>query len=184
LSPSVVTPGPTFVTTAPSGLGIIPPITLFTVPDGQDVLIDSVYMVAEYADDSGYGDVFIIRLVDVSGVVLAAIKSGEQVAKPIKTYELTWMRSGVDTGFNAEDFWNYQMGESGQSWWTGCLPEMVVKAKSQVQVQIYREGNVPASNPLLVDQIAITYTPAGGAVSTVGDLLPLLAPIPLEEQLA
>lgn len=166
LAPSVVVSGPTFTTPDPDGIGVTPPVTIFTVPAFQAVLIDAVYMVAEYNDTAGWGDVFTLRLVDQSGLVVAAVKSGEQTNTPLRTYELTWTRTGVDSGFNGEDFWNFQLGESGRSWWTGALPELVLQAGSTVQVQVYRAGLVPDPPQLLVDQVAIAYTPAGGATSS------------------
>ena len=153
------------------------PVTLFTVPLTSPARVESVYMVLQYGQDSAYGDTFVLRLLDVSGAPLWAAPSLEVGTADITSVELTWVRQGIDNAAEGGLIYSWEDGENVYAWWTGRLPELVLRPGSLVSLQAFRGSLEDPVPDLPVTNVAITYTPGsdGGAVTT-SDILPLLVP--------
>lgn len=177
LAPGIVVRGPTFTLPGGSGDTGNDPVTVFTVPADVSALIESVYMVVEYNAISNWGDTFVLRLRDQSGLALMAQPSSIQMATNVAAFELTWMRRGNDTAIGGEFTWSFEMGELNRSWFTGALPDVVLAPGSRIEMQAYRGQANDPTPALLIDQVAITYTPAGGSSDlTTVQGIPLLTP--------
>ena len=152
------------------------PIVLFTVPGTVPARVESVYMLLNYFDSTAYGDVFILRLNDVS---TATVWSGESFYnnEPQNVVELCWSRQGVDTGPGGGLLWSYAEGEEPYAFWSGRLPDLVLRPGSTVTISGYRGELMDPTLVLPVTNCAVSYTPGsdGGAVTT-SDILPLLVP--------
>lgn len=160
----------------PSGQGVYTPTLLWTTPASTPIRVEGVYMVAEYAGPAGFLDQFAIQLVDSSGLVLCNQASGIQKATPIDTYSLTWATDLVDTAQSGEQYWSFEEGEFGESWWSGALPPYVLQPGSDVVFNAFRGNTTDGSGPLLVDQIAIAYTGAGSTATASTAVIPFLVP--------
>lgn len=178
LVPSTVVRGPSLTIDDWDGQGVASAQLVYTVPANTAIRVESVYMVAEYNGLSGWADVFALQLIDNSGLVLCNVRSGLQTNTPISAYAMTWARGTVDTAQAGEAYWNFEMGEFGDSWWSGALPSTVLSAGSTIQVAPFRGLPTDAPDSLLVDQIAIAYTQSGSAstASDLADVLPFLLP--------
>lgn len=186
LSLTPVQKGSDFIAAGDGAADGSPEYVLFTVPNAQPARIESVYLVPQYFDSTVYGDIWVLRFRDPSGIAIWAGAS-PNIEVPIQsTFELTWARLGVDTAATGLTVWSWEEGESSRAWWTGRLPELVMIADSYVTLQLYRGQALDPPPDIPVSDVAVVWSPASGdtsIVSTVADLIPALAPIPLDEQL-
>ena len=153
------------------------PFTVFTVPLNEGARIESVYMLVDYASQVSDQDIYILSLVDQSGVILYQQPTPIMVGDDATcNFNLTWARGANDTAQLAV-FRSPATGAVPEiAWAVMPLPDLYLRPNSTVQLTTMRgnAGDQPPACNLL--NIVTTYTP--GQASGIGgsDILPLLVP--------
>lgn len=155
------------------------PFTIFTVPLNEGARIESVYMFADYMNVPSTTDIYILSLVDQSGVILFTQPTPKMVGNDAWcNFAMTWARGGNDTAQLAVAT-SLATGAVPQIGWSVmALPDLFLKPNSTIQLSTMRgnDGTQPAAVNL--DNIVTTYTPGASAgVSTAAlDITPYLLP--------
>lgn len=156
------------------------PVTLFTIPGTAPARIESVYLSIPYDGADTYGDVFVLRLVDPAPAVLWAQVAPQAPDTNVQTLELTWVRRGNDTAQGGMYVFPWDDGENESAWWTGELPDLVLRPSSIVQLQALRGSIDPDVPDLTLTNIAVTYSTGAGGTVTTTMVQPYLIPLNTE----
>lgn len=166
---------PDFVLPGNSGATGNDPVVLFTVPGTTPARIESVFMQIIYPDDTVYGDTYVLRLLDISGAVVYSQSSFNLEVAITQTLELCWSRQGVDTGADGGVIWSFESGEDVYGFWSGRLPDTVLRPGSMVTLQAYRGQMTDPTPDLPVTNVAVSYTQGIDATAVAATVLtPLL----------
>lgn len=152
------------------------PVILFTVPGTVPARIESVFMLVQYGTDNVSGDTFVLRIVDISGAMLYSQASLNVEDEINQVLELCWSRQGVDTGADGGVIWSWEAGEQSYGFWSGRLPDMVVRPGSMVTLQAYRGQMIQPSVDLPITNVAVVYTTGVDATATASTVQPFLVP--------
>lgn len=173
--------GVTFTIPGASGPAIEGPFTLFTVPNAVPAMINSVTLTADYGGQTTNGDIFILELIDISGLVISKqptplLLNDPDASDPGLVF-MSWYRGANDTA-QLPMFGTVQ-NEGGDVPWAWCalpLPELVLQPNSTVALTMARDYTNPEGD-VIISNISITYTPNNSAATTVpADLTPYLLP--------
>jgi hypothetical protein len=159
--------------------------TIFTVPAATPSRIESVYIEPLFPDTTQHTELWELTFIDTAGLPIwrqATPMFGS--SNSFTSEHITWARGMTGTLDDAPVQVFIPPDTNGCALATLPLPDLVLPAGATLEIGLFEitDGGLPS---ITVTNIAVTYTPdsSGTAITTMGDLLPLLAPIPLDEQM-
>lgn len=149
--------------------------------------VESIHLLATYPQQPDlFQDVYVIQLVDQSGLTLSEIPTPALSAPTNRALEahLSWGRGLNGTEQQAALVLDNAGILAYTAWVTLGLPDFYLEPGSTVMLTYY-DASGGEQSPIPISDASITVTRQDtGDTSTqpIGGLIPLLAPLPLEEQ--